>query len=58
MENETEKIENDDPDEKAASAYRLKQAEELLRALGYVPVPNRRRGKKVFPCRQTNLPHR
>jgi hypothetical protein len=33
----TEKTENDDPDEKAASAYRLRQAEELLRALGYVP---------------------
>ena len=42
----TEKTENDDPDEKAASAYRLRQAEELLRALGYVPFPNSNFWKK------------
>ena len=40
MENETEKIENDDPDEKAASAYRLKQAEELLKAKQICPIDN------------------
>ena len=39
MENKNEKPENGDSDEKAASAYRLKQAETLLKALGYVPVP-------------------
>ena len=31
----TETEENEDPIEKAAHAYRLKQAEELLAALGY-----------------------
>lgn len=44
----TEKTENEDP---AASAYRLKQAEELLKALGYMPVPNSKfvAGKQICP---------
>ena len=42
----TEKTENEDP---AASAYRLKQAEELLKALGYMPVPNSKFWKKPDP---------
>ena len=42
----TEKTENDDPDEKAAHAYRLRQAEGLLRSLGYSQIPNSRFWKK------------
>ena len=49
MENKNEKPENGDSDEKAASAYRLKQAEELLKALGYMPVPNSKLRKKPDP---------
>ena len=64
MENKNEKPENGDSDEKAASAYRLKQAEELLKALGYIwkkPDPEEEEkkfylaGKQICPI--DNEPH-
>ena len=46
MENKNEKPEKQPLKERVAHAYRLKQAEGLLRALGYVPVPNTKFWKK------------
>ena len=51
MENETEKPEKQPLKEQAASAYRLKQAETLLKALGYLQIPN----SKICPI--DNEPH-
>ena len=49
MENETEKPEKQPLKEQAASAYRLKQAETLLKALGYLQIPNSKFWKKPDP---------